>query len=70
MGMKIQENTQIRFKEYDQNQVVEVPVLVKDAVKDNVLVRIVDEVVESIDLSKLSAFYSKKGCPAYHPRSS
>ena len=68
MGTKIQENTQIRFKEYDQNQVVEVPVLVKDAVKDNVLVRIVDEVVESIDLSKLSAFYSKKGCPAYHPR--
>jgi transposase len=68
MSSKIQENTQTRFKEYDQDQIVEVPVLVKDAVKENMLVQIVDEVVESIDISKLSAFYSKKGCPAYHPR--
>lgn len=67
MSLKIQENVQIRFKEYDQNQVVEVPVLVKDAVKENALVQIVDEVVGSIDLSKLTAYYSKMGCPAYHP---
>jgi len=45
METKIQEKGAIRYKPYDQNLVIELPVLLSEVVKGNALVRIVDEVV-------------------------
>jgi len=67
MATKIQEKEIIRYKPYDQDIVIEVPLLLEELVKENALVRIVDEVVNRICIEKLSVYYSGKGCPPFHP---
>lgn len=67
MSTKIQEKRKIRYKAYSQDVVIELPILLKEVVKDNVLVQIVNEVVDRIGLEKLSVYYSSRGCPAFHP---
>lgn len=68
MSTKIQENKAIRFKSYDQDVVLQVPLPVKEAISDNALVRIVNEVVDRIDISHLWSYYAGVGCPPYHPK--
>jgi len=67
MATKIQEKGTIRYKPYTQDILIEVPLLLKEVVKDNVQVQIVNEVVNRISLEKLSVYYSGKGCPPFHP---
>ncbi len=40
---KIEQKREIRCKSYDQNLRIELPVLLEDLVKENALVRIIDE---------------------------
>jgi len=68
MSTKIQENQEIRFKHYDQDLVLNVPLPIEAAISGNALVRIVNDVVERIDVSRLWVYYSGGGCPPYHPK--
>lgn len=68
MGTKIEEKREIRYKTYDQNQQISLPIMLKGLIQENSLVQIVDKVVESIDMSDLDQCYSGAGRPAYHPK--
>ena len=73
MGSKIDKKgssnkSGIRFKPYNQEIEVELPVLLSELIKDNVLVQIVNKVVEELDMSVLEGYYTGVGCPAHHPR--
>ena len=50
-----------RFKLYDQDQVLQVPISIGSLIPKGHLVRIVDKVVEDIDMSSLSAYYPGGG---------
>ena len=67
MGSKIKEKQEIRYKSYSQDITINIPLLLEEAVKSNALVKIVNEVVERIDISSLCVYYNNKGCPPYHP---
>lgn len=67
MGTNI-EKKQIKFKDYDQNQVLEVPVRVDSLIPEGHLVRMVNSMVDNICLSNLCSYYSGGGRSAYHPR--
>ena len=68
METKVQENKQKRYKNYDQQLVVSLPVLLSEVVKENALARIVNEVVDGIEMKELDSYYKLEGCPPYHPR--
>lgn len=63
----LQSDCLIRFKDYTQEVRISLPVLVKDLIKNNVQVQIIDEMVNNIDLSIFNMYYSGNGCPPYHP---
>ena len=67
MSTNIQENREIRYKPYNQDIVVQLPVRLESVINKNVLVKVVDEVVNRIDVRKLSIYYSGIGCPPYYP---
>lgn len=58
----------MHFKDYDQNQQFLLPPALQDFIPDEHLARIVNEVVETLDLSELYNRYSDRGCTAYHPQ--
>jgi len=56
------------FKEYNQEQRFLLPLSVEDFVGEDHLARIINEVVNRLDLTELYARYSELGCSAYHPQ--
>ncbi len=56
------------FKPYLQNQLRLLPLDLSDMIPEGHLARVVDEVVESLDLKTLKALYPGGGAPAYDPR--
>lgn len=56
------------FKHYDQNQPSLLPPSYEDLVPENHPVRVVNEIVERIDISKLEEGYKGGGASSYHPR--
>ena len=68
MSSNIGKNTEIRFKPYEQNQVIHLPVLIEDLVKDKHQVQVINSLVDKIAMSLLSAGYSAFGSPAYDPK--
>ena len=56
------------FKEYDQEQRFLLPPAVEDFVGEDHLSRVINEVVNRLDLTALYARYSELGCSAYHPQ--
>ena len=55
------------FKDYTMNQ-LQLPLSFEDFIPENHLVRVVNTIVDNLELSKLYDRYKKGGCPAYHPR--
>ncbi len=55
------------FKEYSQSQGLLLPPSLDEFVPENHEARIINDVVESMDLSLLLAKYEGGGAPAYHP---
>lgn len=55
------------FKDYTMNQ-LQLPLSFEDFIPENHLVRVVNTVVDSLDLKPLYDRYKDGGCPAYHPR--
>ena len=58
----------MRFKEYIQNKQELFPYTFDDFIPQNDPVRIVDSIVEHLDLRKLLNRYKNVGCPGYHPK--
>jgi transposase len=56
------------FKKYDQKQQFLLPLSLEDFVAEDHIGRILNDIIDAIDLTNLEAKYSKDGCPAYHPR--
>ena len=57
-----------RFRPYQQNQMRLLPLDLSEMIPADDLVRVVDAVVESLDLSLLESFYPGGGAPAHDPR--
>ena len=68
MATKIGKVNQVRFKAYDQSQVIQVPIDVSSLIPSGHLVRIVDKAVEGLDMSVLEHYYCGGGCSAFHPK--
>lgn len=56
------------FKRYDQNQLMLIPPSYDDLVPRNHPVRVVNEVIDRIDIRSLEAEYKGGGTSSYHPR--
>ena len=55
------------FREYSQGQIFLLPTSLDEFVPENHEARIINEVVDTMDLSPLLAKYEDGGAPAYHP---
>lgn len=58
----------MNFKHYNQRQTTLLPYSFDDFISQKHPVRVVDQVVESINIQPLLKAYSKEGNPAYHPK--
>lgn len=56
------------FKRYEQNQPMLLPLSYEELVPENHPVRVVNEVLERIDIRELMATYKGGGASSYHPR--
>lgn len=56
------------FKKYDQKQQFLLPISLEDFIAEDHISRILNDIIDAIDITALEAKYSKDGCPAYHPR--
>lgn len=56
------------FKSYDQNQFVRVPLEIERLIPLGHMVRIINEVVERLEIEALKCYYTGGGCSAYHPK--
>jgi len=65
---KVAKKSEIRFKRYEQNFEIQIPVLARELVKENALVQLIDELVEGIPMEDLEVYYSHYGSPGYHPK--
>ena len=58
----------MNFKHYNQRQTTLLPYSFDDFISEKHPVRVVDQVVESINIQPLLKAYSKEGNPGYHPK--
>jgi transposase len=58
----------MRFKDYNQNQTILLPYSFYDLIPDKHPVRVIDQVVDSLNIQPLLKAYSKEGNPGYHPK--
>jgi transposase len=56
------------FKKYDQDQQFLLPYSLKEFVPEGHIARVINDIVDVIDITKIEETYSEEGCPAYHPR--
>jgi transposase len=62
------QNKKASFKEYDYSQGELFPQNISDWIPKNHLVRVVDKVIESIDIAPIVETYKGGGCSSYHPK--
>ena len=58
----------MKFKEYNQKQSWLIPPNIEDEIPKGDICRVIDEAVESIDLTCIESKFKEEGNPAYHPR--
>ncbi len=56
------------FKKYDQNQQIMFFQSLQDFVPEGHIARIINDIIDEIDITAIESTYSKNGCHAYHPR--
>jgi len=61
-------NSKIVFKDYNPNQLLLLPPSLEDFIDPNHPVRVVNQVIDTIDLDPLLAKYKGGGSSSYHPR--
>ena len=57
----------MEFKHYNQKQTILLPYSFDDLIPEQHAVRVVDQIVESINIQPLLKAYNKEGNPGYHP---
>ena len=57
----------MNFKHYNQNQLVLFPYSFEELIPENHPVRIVNDILEKVNIEPLLKAYSKEGNPSYHP---
>ena len=60
--------TKVVFKDYSPNQILLLPPSLEEMIDPNHPVRIVNQVIDSLDLDLLIKKYKGGGCSSYHPR--
>lgn len=68
MSAKVIKNFKVVYKKYDQEQVLQVPIVIGDFIPEGHLVRIVNDVVEKIAQESLDKYYVGGGSSSYHPK--
>lgn len=68
METKIKKGRKKVFKAYDQKQYVRVPLSIEEFIEPGHLVRIIDGMVEGLNMEDLEAYYPGGGSSAYHPK--
>jgi transposase len=68
MGSKTIKKGKVTFKKYEQNQMLLFPPSLEDLIPEKHLVRIVNEIIDQINLKKLENYYPGGGASAYHPK--
>ena len=58
----------IKFKEYQQNQMVLLPSNLDDLIPAEHPVRVVNKIIDEIEISPLLKKYNPAGCHSYHPK--
>ena len=66
--MQIYDRSKVVFKDYNFNQNLLLPPSLEELIAPNHPVRIVNQVVDNLNLDPILARYDGGGCPAYHPR--
>ena len=56
------------FKEYNEDQLFLLPPSLHEFLPEGHLARVINEVVDELDLTELCERYSELGCSAYHPQ--
>ena len=56
------------FKRYDQKQQFLLPLSLDEFVPEDHISRVLNDLIDLVDISKIESTYSEEGCPAYHPR--
>jgi transposase len=60
--------TKVVFKDYSPNQILLLPPSLEEMIDPNHPVRVVNQVIDSIDLDAILKKYKGGGCSSYHPR--
>src|SRR5512133_105830 len=66
--MQTKSRTKVIFKDYSPNQILLLPPSLEEMIDPNHPVRIVNQVIESLDIDLLINKYKGGGCSSYHPR--
>ena len=56
------------FKKYDQNQQFLLPLRLDSFVPEDHIARIINDIIDAVDITAIESTYSENGSPAYHPR--
>jgi len=56
------------FKRYDQKQQFLLPLDLDEFVSENHISRVLNDLIDVVDISTIESTYSENGSPAYHPR--
>jgi transposase len=60
--------SKVVFKDYSPNQILLLPPSLEDMIDPNHAVRVVNQVIDSLDIDALIRRYKGGGCSSYHPR--
>ena len=60
--------TKVVYKDYSPNQILLLPPSLEEMIDPNHPVRVVNQVIDSLDIEKLLKKYKGGGCSSYHPR--
>ncbi|WP_148706196.1 transposase [Methanosarcina siciliae] len=56
------------LRKCDQKQQFLLPLNLEDFVPENHIARVLNDIVDVVDITVIESTYSKEGCPAYHPK--
>jgi transposase len=66
--MQNKSRTKVVFKDYSPNQILLLPPSLEDLIDPNHPVRVINQVIDSLDIDVLIRKYEGGGCSSYHPR--
>ena len=66
--MQKSNRTKVVFKDYSPNQILLLPPSLEDMIDPNHPVRVINQVIDSLDIDALIKKYKGGGCSSYHPR--